>query len=113
MAVAHLRGLGGAMARVPGDATAFAHRDRTLLANVAALYNSPEEKEEHETWVARLSAEIGGAPGAYAGFLGEDGVERIREAYPGVTWDRLVDVKRRYDPSNVFRLNHNVRAVSP
>ena len=113
MAVAHLRALGGAMAHVPSDATAFAHRDRSLLTNVAALYNAPEEKEQHETWVADLSAEIGGASGAYAGFLGEDGAERIREAYPGATWDRLVDVKRRYDPDNVFRLNHNIRAVSP
>jgi FAD/FMN-containing dehydrogenase len=110
MAVAHLRALVGAMARVPADATAFAHRDRTLLANVAALYEAPEQREEHEAWVADLSADIGGAPGAYAGFLGEDGTKRIRQAYPGSTWDRLVEVKRRYDPDNVFRWNHNVTA---
>ena len=109
MAVAHLRALGGAMARVPADSTAFAHRDRTLLANVAALYEASEEEQEHEAWVADLSADIGGAPGAYAGFLGEDGPERIREAYPGPTWDRLVEVKRRYDPDNVFRRNHNIK----
>jgi FAD/FMN-containing dehydrogenase len=110
MAVAHLRALGGAMARVPADATAFTHRDRTLLANVAALYAGPEQKEEHEAWVADLSADIGGAPGAYAGFLGEDGTKRIQEAYPGSMWDRLVEVKRRYDPDNVFRWNHNITA---
>jgi FAD/FMN-containing dehydrogenase len=110
MAVAHLRALGGAMARVPADATAFAHRDRKLLANVAALYEGPEQKGEHEAWVADLSGDIGGAPGAYAGFLGEDGAERIREAYPGSTWDRLVEAKRRYDPDNVFRWNHNVKS---
>jgi FAD/FMN-containing dehydrogenase len=110
MAVAHLRALGGAMARVPADATAFAHRDRTLLANVAALYEAPEQREEHEAWVAELSADIGGAPGAYAGFLGEEGTKRIRQAYPGSTWDRLIEVKRRYDPDNVFRWNHNVTA---
>lgn len=110
MAVAHLRALGGAMARVPADATAFAHRDRTLLANVAALYEAPEQREEHEAWVADLSADIGGAPGAYAGFLGEEDTKRIRQAYPGSTWDRLVEVKRRYDPDNVFRWNHNVTA---
>jgi FAD/FMN-containing dehydrogenase len=110
MAVAHLRALGGAMARVPADATAFAHRDRKLLANVAALYEGPDQKEEHEAWVADLSADIGGAPGAYAGFLGEDGTKRIREAYPGSTWDRLVEVKRRYDADNLFRWNHNVKS---
>jgi len=109
LAVAHLRALGGAMARVPADATAFAHRDRKLLANVAALYEAAQQKEEHEAWVADLSVDIGGAPGAYAGFLGEDGTERIREAYPGPTWHRLVEVKRRYDPDNVFRENHNIK----
>jgi Berberine and berberine like len=41
-------------------------------------------------------------------FLGEEGTERIRAAYPGKTWDRLVAVKRRYDPTNLFRLNQNV-----
>jgi FAD/FMN-containing dehydrogenase len=100
--------LGGAIARVPTDATAFSHRDRSLLANVAALYESPDQKEEHEAWVADLSIDLVGAPGAYSGFLGDDGAERIREAYPGPTWDRLVEVKRRYDPDNFFRLNHNV-----
>src|SRR5918996_752491 len=108
MAVAHLRAFGGAIARVPPDATAFSHRDRLLLANVAALYESPDQKEEHEAWVADLSGDLVGAPGAYPGFLGDDGAERIREAYPGAAWDRLVAVKRRYDPDNFFRLNHNV-----
>jgi FAD/FMN-containing dehydrogenase len=108
MAVAHLRALGGAMGRVPSDATAFVHRDRSLLANVAALYESPADQEEHEAWVADLSGDIGGAPGAYAGFLGEDGPGRIREAYPGAAWDRLAEMKRKYDPDNLFRLNHNI-----
>jgi FAD/FMN-containing dehydrogenase len=108
MAVAHLRPLGGAMARVPVDATAFAHRDRALLVNVAALYEDPAARDEHEAWVAALSDVLGGAPGAYSGFLGEDGPARIHEAYPDSVWDRLVQVKTKYDPENVFRLNHNV-----
>ena len=45
---------------------------------------------------------------AYVNFLGDEGEERIRAAYPGDTWDRLVDVKRRYDPTNLFRLNQNI-----
>jgi FAD/FMN-containing dehydrogenase len=108
LAVAHLRALGGAMARVPVDATAFAHRDRSLLVNVAALYGSPDQREEHEAWVAELSGELAGAPGAYTGFLGDDGQVRIHEAYPGKTWSRLLEVKREYDPDNLFRMNHNV-----
>ncbi|HSK26946.1 MAG TPA: FAD-binding oxidoreductase [Jiangellales bacterium] len=108
MAVAQLRVLGGAMARVPADATAFAHRDRRLMVNVAALYEDPAERPAHEAWVRALSAELADGPGAYVNFLGDDGAARIHEAYPGDTWDRLVAVKRRYDPGNLFRLNHNV-----
>jgi FAD/FMN-containing dehydrogenase len=108
MAATQLRALGGAMARVPVDETAFAHRARSIMANVAAIYDDPDQKEQHEAWVADLSAVVGGNPGAYVGFLGDDGPTRIREAYPDRTWDRLVDVKQRYDPDNVFRMNLNI-----
>jgi FAD/FMN-containing dehydrogenase len=56
MAVAQLRVLGGAMARVPVDATAFAHRNSKIMVNIAALYEKPEEKATHEAWVADLSS---------------------------------------------------------
>ena len=108
MAVAQLRALGGAMARVPADATAFAHRERALLVNVAAIYEAPDQREVHEGWVSELSAVLAGAPGAYPGFLGDDGPTRIDEAYPDETGKRLIDVKKRYDPDNVFHMNHNI-----
>ena len=108
MAVAHLRALGGAMARVPSDATAFAHRGHSLLVNVAALYGSPDEREQHEAWVADLATDLVNAPGAYPGFLADDRPEAVREAYPDATRQRLADVKKRYDRDNVFHLNHNI-----
>ena len=46
--------------------------------------------------------------GAYVGFLGDEGQARVRQAYPGSTWDRLAAIKGRYDPTNLFRRNHNV-----
>jgi hypothetical protein len=107
--VAQLRVLGGAMARVPADATAFAHRRRRIMINVAALYETTAEAPVQERWVREFASTLRrGDDGAYVNFLGTDGPARIREAYPGKTWDRLVAIKRQYDPTNLFRLNQNI-----
>ena len=107
--VVQLRVMGGAMARVPSDATAFAHRDRLILGNVAAMYGDAGERPEHEAWVTDLARELsGGDPAAYTGFLTDEGPARVRAAYPGGAWERLAAVKAEYDPDNVFRHNHNV-----
>jgi len=109
MAVAQIRVLGGAMARVPAEATAFAHRSARIMVNVAALYEHPDEAPEHEPWVSGFAAILRqGEGGAYVGFLGEEGEGRVREAYPGSTWDRLAAIKGRYDPTNLFRRNQNI-----
>jgi FAD/FMN-containing dehydrogenase len=109
MRVTQLRALGGAMTRVPNDATAFAHRDRRFMINVAALVASPDELPANEEWVTSLGAELQRGPdGAYVGFLGHDGQARIQEAYPHGAYDRLAEIKRRHDPENVFKLNHNI-----
>jgi FAD/FMN-containing dehydrogenase len=109
MRVAQFRPLGGAVSRVSADATAFAHRDRRFMVNVAAMHERLADAPEHALWSATVAAELGaGSAGAYVGFLAQDGAARIREAYPGMTWDRLVQVKRSYDPENLFRGNHNI-----
>jgi FAD/FMN-containing dehydrogenase len=113
MAVAQLRVLGGAMARVPADATAFAHRKSKIMVNVAALYGQADEKPTHEAWVTDFAARLKqGDGGAYVNFLGNEGEARVRAAYPGRTWDRLAEIKHRYDPTNIFRLNQNIPPVS-
>jgi len=109
MAAAQLRVLGGAMARVPADATAFAHRQSRIMVNVAAMGMQPDEVALHEGWVANLADALQqDDAGAYVGFLADEGEKRIRAAYPGATWDRLAAVKATYDPTNLFRLNQNV-----
>jgi FAD/FMN-containing dehydrogenase len=106
---AQIRVLGGAAARVPADATAFAHRRRRLMVNVAAVYASAEEDSVHRAWAEDAASALRhGDDTAYVNFLGDEGAERVRAAYPGGTWDRLAEVKRRFDPDNVFRLNQNV-----
>jgi hypothetical protein len=109
MSVAQLRVLGGAMARVPADATAFAHRKSKIMVNVAALYQNPEDKAKYESWVSDFAAALQQSDkGLYVNFLSAEGEERVRAAYPGSTWDRLASVKARYDPDNLFRLNQNI-----
>jgi FAD/FMN-containing dehydrogenase len=109
MAVAQLRVLGGAMARVPADATAFAHRDRRVMVNVATIYERSEDRPEHEAWVEGLATVLRrGETSVYVNFLGDEGESRVREAYPGATWDRLAAIKARYDPANMFRYNQNI-----
>ena len=109
MGAAQLRTLGGAMARVPVDATAFAHRRSPIMVNVAALFERPDESEVHGPWVEAFAGALHqGDDGAYVNFLGDEGQERIRAAYPGATWDRLRQIKGRYDPTNLFRLNQNI-----
>jgi FAD/FMN-containing dehydrogenase len=107
--VAQLRVLGGAMARIPNEDTAFAHRDRKIMINVAAFYEGIEDLPRREQWVAELAGILSkGDKRGYAGFLADEGQDRVRAAYPGETWDRLRRVKAKYDPDNLFRLNQNI-----
>jgi FAD/FMN-containing dehydrogenase len=109
MAVAQLRVLGGAMARVPAEATAFAHRDRPIMAAVGCVYEDARDRPTHDAWADGFAAALRhGSTGVYVNFLSDEGPERVHEAYPGPTWDRLVEVKRRYDPDNLFRRNQNI-----
>jgi hypothetical protein len=112
MRVVQLRVLGGAMARVPSDATAFAHRQRRIILNLAASYSKPEDRIIHQSWVDNLAGALHqGDFGAYGNFVGEQSDARVRAIYPEPTWERLATIKARYDPTNLFRLNQNIPPV--
>jgi hypothetical protein len=113
LAVAQLRVLGGAMARVSPEETAFAHRDRRIMVALGAVYERAEETPLHQAWVIDFAAALGNDAGVYVNFLGDEGEARVGEAYPGTTFDRLVEIKRRYDPTNLFRLNQNITPPPP
>ncbi len=105
-----IRALGGAVARVPADATAYAHRTSRLMVNVAAFYDGADDRPAKEAWVSGLAGALHqGDGGAYVNFLGDEGADRVRAAYPGATWNRLMAAKAAYDPDNLFRLNQNVQ----
>jgi FAD/FMN-containing dehydrogenase len=109
MRVAQLRVLGGAMARVPVDATAFAHRQSRIMVNLAAFYENEGERVDRQAWLEAFATALRQSDqGAYVNFVGDEGEARVRAAYPGRTWDRLADIKRRYDPANLFHLNQNI-----
>jgi FAD binding domain/Berberine and berberine like len=109
MRAVQLRVLGGAMARVPAEATAFAHRASRVMAVVVSFYIGPDDRAQREAWVDDLMAALDdGEAGAYVNFVGDEGPERVRAAYPGATFERLAAIKRTYDPTNLFRLNQNV-----
>ena len=109
MRVAQLRVLGGAMARVPADATAFAHRTSPIMVNLAAFFEGPEDQVVREAWLDEFADAIRQDDhGAYVNFVGDEGADRVRDAYPGPTWERLAELKARYDPTNLFRRNQNM-----
>jgi hypothetical protein len=104
-----LRMLGGAMARVPADATAFAHRQAKIMAVVVNFFEGPDDLPRRMNWTNELAAELDqGVNAAYVNFLRDEGEARLHQAYPSSTFERLAQVKKRYDPDNLFRLNQNI-----
>jgi hypothetical protein len=109
MRVVQLRVLGGAMRRVPVEATAFAHRQSRIMVNLAAFYTTPEDRIIREAWITDFAAVLQqGDTGVYVNFINGGDSEQVRRAYPGSTWERLREIKRRYDPGNLFKMNHNI-----
>ena len=104
-----IRPYAGAVSRVPNDATAYAHRDRAIMVNVAAFYGGDDDKAAKTAWVEEFAGWLsGGDRAAYVNFLGDEGPERIRAAYPHGTYERLAAIKRRIDPANLFSGNQNI-----
>ena len=104
-----LRVVDGAAARVPAEATAYAHRANRIMTIVVASYLTLEERSGRQAWADALADRLDqGLPGIYVNFLSGEGPGRIRAAYPGPTLDRLAAIKARYDPTNLFRGNENI-----
>jgi hypothetical protein len=80
------------------------------MVNIAAMYERVEKRAESETWAVGLPEALSGGvtTPAFVGFIGKEGEDGVRRAYPPATLKRLAQVKRRYDPDNLFHLNLNV-----
>lgn len=104
-----LRGLGGAMGRVPEDATAFAHRDAKVMI-VAGMVAPPGAPPEFLNGaLAAWDTVAGYGTGTYLNFLSTASETDVEVAYPPDTYRRLAAVKREYDPGNIFQRNHNIK----
>jgi FAD/FMN-containing dehydrogenase len=79
------------------------------MVNIACFYEDDEDKPRRQAWVDEFATWLsGGDQAAYVNFLLDEGPERTRAAYPGATWDRLREIKARYDPTNLFDGNQNI-----
>jgi hypothetical protein len=102
--------LGGAMGRVAPEATAFAHRRAPFDLIVIAGGFRPEDTEKNMEWARATSAAMRPfmSGGAYVNYLDADaGADTVRAAY-GPAYERLIALKGKYDPQNIFRLNQNI-----
>jgi FAD/FMN-containing dehydrogenase len=107
--LAILRVLGGAAGRVPNDATAFGWRDRQFLVWLIADYSEADKGARHTAWLRDFrSALAGGGSGAFSSFMADDDPHTVAACYPPATFERLRQIKRRWDPDNLFRHNHNI-----
>jgi FAD/FMN-containing dehydrogenase len=98
------------VARVAPEATAYAYREAPFVANINARWTDAADSARHIAWTRDLWAafQASSAGGTYVNFMGDEGQDRVRSAYGPGAYERLVALKRRYDPTNLFRLNHNI-----
>jgi FAD/FMN-containing dehydrogenase len=101
---------GGAVARVPTEETAFAQRDALFNLAVIARWADPSTQATHIEWARKSSEAMRpfASGGVYVNYLGAEGPDRVRAAY-GAKYDKLVAVKKKYDPTNLFSVNQNIR----
>jgi FAD/FMN-containing dehydrogenase len=105
--------LGGATGRVSADATAYRHRDAEYVMNVHGRWHDADDDEKCIGWCRELfdAATPHATGGVYINFMTEEEDDRVRLAY-GPSYERLVQLKAKYDPENLFRLNQNIRPSS-
>jgi FAD/FMN-containing dehydrogenase len=103
--------LGGAVSRVGEEETAVRHRKAQFVVNLNTMWADPAESDRQIAWTRELwsALEPLTTGGVFVNFLGDEGQDRVRAAYGAATYERLVALKNRYDPTNLFRLNQNIR----
>lgn len=106
---AYFEWLGGAIAEVNHDATAFPHRDKTMMFTISPKWTDPQRDDELVGWAREFHEALApyAAEGVYVNYVDQD-EHRVRDAY-GDWYDRLVEVKTEWDHENLFRMNQNIK----
>ena len=100
----------GAPSRVAEDATAFAFRQMPFVLNVHTRWSNPDDDERCIAWAEDFFESTKPfAEGVYVNFVSDEGEERVKDAYSRPTMERLVELKNKYDPTNLFRMNQNIK----
>ncbi len=111
LSVVHIHHLEGAVNRAGSEGTAFGQRSSSYALNIIGLWNDPAQDDAHVAWARKFWSAMqpfsGG--GAYVNFLGDEGEDRVRAAYGAPKYERLVALKNKYDPTNFFRMNQNIK----
>jgi hypothetical protein len=106
--------LGGAVNRVPADATAYPHRDVNYIMNVHTRWQDAAQDKPCIEWARRLFDAV--APhatgGVYVNFMPEDEAQRVQKGAFGPNYERLAKLKAKYDPGNLFRMNQNIKPTT-
>ncbi len=103
--------LGGALSRIDEEETSFGDRYGQYAININAVWTDPQESDEHIRWAREFfaSTEPFSTGSVYVNFLGNEGEKRIKAAYGEAKYERLVALKNKYDPTNFFSLNQNIK----
>ncbi len=101
----------GAMSRVPEDETAFGYRNWPYNLLLTSTWSDPADSEANIQWTRELwdAMQPFAADAVYVNYLGDEGEDRVRAAYPPAKYERLVALKTKYDPTNLFRMNQNIK----
>lgn len=106
----HLHQLQGAVARMPGGATAFGHRDAAFAFNAIGTWTDPAESSTNVQWVRDFWADMERfSAGVYVNFMGDEGEGMVKAGYDPEAYQRLAALKQKYDASNFFHLNQNIK----
>jgi len=106
--VAHME---GAPSRVPANATAYAHRTQPFILNIHTRWRNKEDDQKCLAWVKDFYKETKPfSRGVYVNFISSnEEADRVKDAYTSDVWSRLVEIKERWDPQNLFKVNQNIK----